>query len=101
MVPAPRFIPGRSWPLGQICRLNIENPTHRDFRVVTQGVEVDAGWIRRGETSGEPRKLYTNFGRAAGQDDDGVFALIWNPADQASAALVRSARGPFSRRILF
>ena len=27
-----------------------------------------------------PRKLYANLGRAAGQDDDSVFALIWNPA---------------------
>jgi len=26
-------------------------------------------------------------------DDDGVFAVIWNPADQASPALARSARG--------
>ena len=28
-----------------------------------------------------PRKLYANLGRAAGQDDDNVFAVIWNPAD--------------------
>ena len=28
-----------------------------------------------------PRKLYANLGRAAGQDDDEVFAMIWNPAD--------------------
>ncbi|MBP1296399.1 DUF736 domain-containing protein [Bradyrhizobium elkanii] len=68
--------------------------THPDFLVVTQGVEIGAGWIRRGETSGReyvslslaapefgPRKLYANLGRAAGQDDDSVFALIWNPAD--------------------
>ena len=68
--------------------------THPDFRVVTQGVEIGAGWIRRGETSGKdyvslslaapefgPRKLYANLGRAAGQDDDSVFAVIWNPAD--------------------
>jgi len=40
-----------------------------------------------------PRELYANLGRAAGQDDDGVFAVIWNPADQASPALARSARG--------
>ena len=68
--------------------------THPDFRVLTQGVEIGAGWIRRGENSGKeyvslslaapefgPRKLYANLGRAAGQDDDSVFALIWNPAD--------------------
>ena len=28
-----------------------------------------------------PRRLYANLGRAAGQDDDNVFAIIWNPAD--------------------
>lgn len=65
-----------------------------DFRVMAQGVEIGAGWIRTGESSGKdyvslglaapefgPRKLYANLGRAAGQDDEDVFALIWNPAD--------------------
>ncbi|WP_315833501.1 DUF736 domain-containing protein [Bradyrhizobium prioriisuperbiae] len=68
--------------------------TQPDFRVLTQGVEIGAGWIRRGETSGKgyvslalaapefgPRKIYANLGRAAGQDDENVFALIWNPQD--------------------
>lgn len=68
--------------------------TQPDFRVMTGGVEIGAGWRRVGETSGKsyislslaapefgPRKLYANLGRAAGQDDDDVFALIWNPAD--------------------
>ena len=65
-----------------------------DFRVMTQGVEIGAGWVRTGESSGKdyvslslaapefgPRKLYANLGRAAGQDDDGLFAVIWNPLD--------------------
>jgi uncharacterized protein (DUF736 family) len=65
-----------------------------DFRVLTQGVEIGAGWMRTGETSGKeyvslslaapefgPRRLYANLGRAAGQDDDETFALIWNPVD--------------------
>jgi uncharacterized protein (DUF736 family) len=65
-----------------------------DFRVLTQGVEVGAGWLRIGESSGKeyvslsiaapefgPRKLYANLGRAAGQDDDDIYAVIWNPAD--------------------
>ena len=65
-----------------------------DFRVLTKGYEIGAGWIRRGEASGKeyvslslaapefgPRRLYANLGRAAGQDDDDVFAVIWNPAD--------------------
>jgi uncharacterized protein (DUF736 family) len=65
-----------------------------DFRVVAGGVEIGAGWVRTGELSGKdyvslslaapefgPRRLYANLGRAAGQDDDDAFAVIWNPAD--------------------
>ena len=68
--------------------------TQPDYRVSADGVEVGAGWVRRGETSGKdyvslslsapefgPRRLYANLGRAAGQDDDDAFAIIWNPAD--------------------
>ena len=68
--------------------------TQPDYRVVTQGIEVGAGWIKKGETSGKeyvslalaapdfrPKKLYANLGRAAGQPDDNLFALIWNPTD--------------------
>jgi uncharacterized protein (DUF736 family) len=69
-------------------------PQHPDYRVLAGGIEVGGGWDRIGEQSGKayvslslaapefgPRKLYANLGRAAGQDDDDVFALIWNPAD--------------------
>jgi uncharacterized protein (DUF736 family) len=28
-----------------------------------------------------PRRIYANLGRAAGQDDDDTYALIWNPMD--------------------
>jgi uncharacterized protein (DUF736 family) len=65
-----------------------------DFRVLAQGIEVGAGWVRKGETSGKdyislsiaapefgPCKLYANLGRAAGQDDEDVFAIIWNALD--------------------
>jgi len=65
-----------------------------DYRVSAGGVEVGAGWIRTGEASGKdyvslslaapefgPRRLYANLGRAAGQDDDDAFAIIWNPND--------------------
>ncbi len=75
---------------------NISKSTDQqpDFRVLTQGVDIGAGWVRKGEVSGKdyvslslaapefgPRKLYANLGRAAGQDDEDVFAVIWNPAD--------------------
>ena len=68
--------------------------TQPDYRVTAGGVEVGAGWNRRGEMSGKdyvslslaapefgPRRLYANLGRAAGQDDDDAFAIIWNPND--------------------
>lgn len=68
--------------------------TQPDYRVISSGVEVGAGWVRRSETSGNdyvslslaapefgPRRLYANLGRAAGQDDDDTFAIIWNPND--------------------
>jgi uncharacterized protein (DUF736 family) len=64
-----------------------------DFRVLSEGIEVGAGWNRRSETSGRDyvslslaapefgsRRLYANLGRAAGEDEDS-FALIWNAAD--------------------
>ena len=65
-----------------------------DYRVVSNGVELGGGWIRTGELSQReyvrlslsapelgPRVIYANLGRAAGQDEYGAFALIWNPAD--------------------
>jgi uncharacterized protein (DUF736 family) len=65
-----------------------------DFRVLSGKVEVGAGWKRISDTSGKDYvslslatpeygrgKIYANLGRAASQDDDDVFALIWNPAD--------------------
>jgi len=70
------------------------NDVQPDYRVIAAGVEVGAGWLRRSETSGRdyvslslaapefgPRRLYANLGRAAGQDDDSAFVIIWNPAD--------------------
>ena len=70
------------------------NDSQPDYRVSAGGVEVGAGWLRRGEMSGKdyvslslaapefgPRRLYANLGRAAGQDDDDAFAIIWNAVD--------------------
>jgi uncharacterized protein (DUF736 family) len=64
-----------------------------DYRVLSDGTEIGAGWTRHSETSGRdyvslslavpefgPRRLYANLGRAAGADEDS-FAVIWNPAD--------------------
>ena len=64
-----------------------------DFRVMSQGIEIGAGWQRTGQTSGKPyvslsisapefgKTLYANLGRAAGQSDPDVYALIWSPQD--------------------
>jgi len=64
-----------------------------DYRVLSDGVEIGAGWNRRSETSGRdyvslslaapefgPRRLYANLGQAVGGPED-RFAVIWNPAD--------------------
>ena len=65
-----------------------------DYRVLSNGVELGGGWIRTGEVSQREyvrlamsapelgqRSLYANLGRAAGQDDEDSYALIWNPGD--------------------
>lgn len=65
-----------------------------DYRIYSDGVEIGAGWIRVGEMSGKPyvsislaapefgpRRIYANLGRAAGQDNDDSYAILWNPAD--------------------
>ena len=68
------------------------SPAHPDFRVTSNGIDIGAGWVNHNRTSGEPytslniahpdigpRAYKVNLGRAADQDDDKVFAMIWNP----------------------
>jgi hypothetical protein len=77
--------------------------------IQTSRVDDIADETRRGENNGKdcvslalagpafgPRKLCANPGRAAGQDDDSVFVLIWNPADQ-----VRTGPGAMRGRLSF
>ena len=65
-----------------------------DFRIWSDGIEIGAGWVRVGGQSQRPyvslaieapefgqRRLYANLGRAAGQDDPDIYAIIWNPMD--------------------
>jgi uncharacterized protein (DUF736 family) len=69
-------------------------PNQPDFRVMSEGIEIGAGWLRKGQTSGRDyvslslaapefgaKTLYANLGRAAGQGDPDVYALIWSPQD--------------------
>jgi len=70
------------------------SPAYPDYRVTCAGVEVGAGWNNINQTTKQPyvslnlshpdigpRTYKVNLGRAAGQDDDDVFALIWNAED--------------------
>ena len=65
-----------------------------DSRVMTQGIEIGAGWTRKGETSGKdsvsltiaaqefgPKKLYANLGKVAGADESKLSTVIWNPGE--------------------
>ena len=64
-----------------------------DYRIMTGDVEIGAAWNRTSQAGNQyvsltlaapefgPRALYANLGRVAGQDDDDVFAIIWNPSD--------------------
>lgn len=62
-----------------------------DYRVLGNGVEIGAGWKKIGQQSGEEyislsmsapelgkKPLYANLGKAAGQDEEDVYSLIWN-----------------------
>jgi uncharacterized protein (DUF736 family) len=70
------------------------SPNQPDYRVLSQGIEIGAGWLRKGQTSGKEyvslsiaapelgaRTLYANLGRAAGHTDPDLYALIWSPQD--------------------
>jgi uncharacterized protein (DUF736 family) len=65
-----------------------------DYRVYSEDVEIGAGWIRLAQQSERryvslaleapefgQRRLYATLGRAAGQDNPEVYALLWNPMD--------------------
>ena len=70
------------------------SPSQPDYRVLSQGIEIGAGWLRTGQISGKeyvalsiaapelgPKPLYANLGRAAGQTHPDSYVLIWNPQD--------------------
>lgn len=92
--------------VGQLTTITIRTPieirinrgkagdVQPDYRVWSEGVECGAGWLRRAEGSGRlyvslsleapefgPRRIYAKLGRAAGQDDPNIYALLWNPID--------------------
>lgn len=70
-----------------------ETDAQPDYRIYTEDrVEIGGGWNRMGKNSGReyvsltfaapefgPAKVYANLGQAAGQDDESVMAILWNP----------------------
>ena len=61
----------------------VPNPAKRseaqpDFRIYSGANELGAGWVKVSRETGKP--FYANLGRAAGQDDDDVLAVIVNEA---------------------
>ena len=74
-----RFVP--------IANPSPKGPNWRIF--ADNGFEVGAAWKKQSQSGGEyvsasfdapelPTRLYANLGREAGQDDEDVYALIWN-----------------------
>ena len=75
-----------------VSNRNKSTDAQPDYRVLSDGVEIGAGWNRRSESSGRdyvslslaapefgPRRLYANLGQPAG-GPEARFAVIWNPA---------------------
>jgi len=72
-----------------------ENDRQPDYRIyAAKGGEIGGGWNRVGKNSGKsyisltfahpafgPARVFANLGRAAGQDDESVLAILWNPKD--------------------
>ena len=72
--------------------------TQPDFRVMTEGIEIGAGWTRKGETSNKeyvslsiaapefgPKKLCAILGKAVGSDHKDLYAAVWDRFDQTKA----------------
>lgn len=70
-----------------------ENDRQPDYRIyAARGGEIGGGWNRVGKNSGKEyislsfahpafgeKRVFANLARAAGQDDEDVLAILWNP----------------------
>ena len=70
-----------------------EKEAQPDFRIYSDNqTEIGGGWKRTSKNKGTeyisltfaapqfgPHKIYANLGRAAGQDDESLMAILWNP----------------------
>ena len=79
----------------QLVPVHKTRDSQPDYRILSENVEVGAAWKRVSTNSGNEylslsiaapefgrRKLFANLGRAAGQDDPSVYAIIWNTDDE-------------------
>jgi hypothetical protein len=73
---------------------------------MTQGIEIDAIWNCKNETSGEdyvshviatpqfgPKRLFANLDKVAGADGGELHTVICNPTTKTKAPAQASARG--------
>ena len=72
-----------------------ESEAQPDFRIYSENqTEIGGGWKRTGKNSGKDyisltfaapqfgsHKIYANLGKASGQDDEDLMAILWNPTD--------------------
>ena len=100
---------GRLTTLSVDCQIKLAantqktKPEHPDFRIFgrkdprSTPVEIGAAWVRTNRDDDQyvslsisapeiGRKIYANLGRAPGQDDPDVFAIIWNDQGAPSVA---------------
>ena len=70
-----------------------ENERQPDYRIyAARGGEIGGGWNRVGKNSGKhyvsltfahpafgEKRVFANLARAAGQEDERVLAILWNP----------------------
>jgi uncharacterized protein (DUF736 family) len=80
-----------------------------EFRMMTETNEIDENWTFKGEPSNKeyesssiaapefgPKKLYSNFGKAAGSDDKDLYTVIRKHFDQTKNPRASFARGQSS-----
>jgi len=68
-----------------------------DYRITADGAEVGAAWIRPTKKGGQyvslvlddpsfPAPVWANLGKAPGQDDEDLLAVIWSRPDSRPEA---------------
>ena len=87
------------------------SPNQPGYRVLSQGIEIGAGRVRKGQSSGKDcvslsiaapelgaKTPCANLGRAAGQAVPNVYALIWGPQDGAHRLRILVPLAPVTAR---